>query len=183
MASLHPARIDTPRELVDQARKGDAQSFGQIYELWAENIYRFVYLKIKDENIAEDLTAEVFLKAWRGLKTFQPRDEVKFSTWLFSIARNTIIDYYRTTKQEISFESLPEMADLEGETDLYPEQTYLRATLNRLKPEYRQVLELRYIEDIPIARVAQIIKKKEGNVRTLTNRALSALREELSSQS
>ena len=85
---IPPARIETPRELIDQARKGDAKAFGTIYELWVDNIYRFVYLKTKDEDVAEDLTAEVFLKAWKGLKTYQPRAEVKFSTWLFAIARN-----------------------------------------------------------------------------------------------
>src|SRR4030042_6609587 len=147
MAVLHPARIDTPKELVERACKGDIKSFGRIYELWVDNIYRFTYLKTKDENVAEDLTADVFLRAWKGLKTLKLKSEVRFSTWLFAIARNAVIDYYRTTKQEISFESLPEMPDLEGEVDLYPEQTRLRQALDRIRPEYRQVLTLRYLED------------------------------------
>ncbi len=180
MVVLHSINITTPDEIVDQARRGDTKAFGQIYELWADSIYRFTYLKTKNESVAEDLTAETFLKAWKGLKTFKLKPEVKFSTWLFSIARNAVIDYYRTTKQEISFENLPEIADLEGETDLYSEQTELRDKLNQLRPEYRQVLELRYLEDIPIAKVAQMMKKKEGNIRTLTNRALAALKKELS---
>ena len=179
MVSLHPARIETPSELIQQSRKGDTKAFGKIYELWADNIYRFTYLKTKDTNVAEDITAEVFIKAWKGLKNFKLNQDVKFSTWLFAIARNTVIDYYRTTRQTISFENLPEIADLEGEPDLYPEQSKVRETLQQLKPEYRQVLELRYVEDISISKVAQIMKKKEGNVRTITNRALQKLREEL----
>ena len=177
---ISPARIETPGELIDQARKGDAKAFGTVYELWVDNVYRFVYLKTKDEDVAEDLTAEVFLKAWKGLRTYQPRAEVKFSTWLFAIARNAVIDYYRTTRQSLSFEDLPEIADL-NEVDLYPEQTNLRDALARIKPEYRQVLTLRYIEDVPISRSAQIMKKKEGNIRALTNRALAALKRELKS--
>jgi len=177
--TLPPARIETPGELVEKARRGDAKAFGKLYELWVDNIYRFVYLKTKYEDVAEDLTAEVFLKAWKGLKTYQPRSEVKFSTWLFAIARNAVIDYYRTTRQSLSLETLPEIVGLDG-VDLYPEQTQVREALRELKPEYRQVLELRYIEDVPIPRTAQIMKKKEGNIRALTSRALAALRKELS---
>ncbi|OGB75087.1 hypothetical protein A2810_01770 [candidate division Kazan bacterium RIFCSPHIGHO2_01_FULL_49_10] len=177
---IPPARIETPRELIDQARKGDAKAFGTIYELWVDNIYRFVYLKTKDEDVAEDLTAEVFLKAWKGLKTYQPRAEVKFSTWLFAIARNAVVDYYRTTRQSLSFENLPEIADL-NEVDLYPEQTNLKEALSRIKPEYQQVLTLRYLDDVPIPKTSQIMKKKEGNIRALTNRALAALKKELKS--
>jgi len=177
MLSLHLNRIETPPELVNQACKGNTKAFGKIYELWVDSIYRFTYLKTKNESVAEDITAEVFLKAWKGLKTFKLKRDIKFSTWLFAIARNTIIDYYRTTKQEISFENLPEIIDPEGNIDLYPEQTKLRLALTKLKPEYRQILELRYIEDIHISKVAQIVKKKEGNVRTLTNRALKKLKD------
>jgi len=178
--TLSPARIETPGELIEKARKGDAKAFGTIYELWVDNIYRFTYLKTKDEDVAEDLTAEVFLKAWKGLKTFQPRTEVKFSTWLFAIARNCIIDYYRTTRQSLSLEDLPEIADLES-VDLYSEQTQVQDALLKIKPEYRQVLTLRYVEDVSIPRSAQIMKKKEGNIRALTNRALAALKRELKS--
>ncbi|MBU1082971.1 RNA polymerase sigma factor [Patescibacteria group bacterium] len=180
MTFIHPARIETPDEMLDKARQGDTKSFGQIYELWAESIYRYTYLKTKNEFAAEDLTAETFLKAWKGLKTFKPKPEVKFSTWLFSIARNTVIDYYRTVKQEISFDNLPEIEDVEGGKELYGEQHELRDKLAHLRPEYREVLELRYVQDISISKVAQIMKKKEGNIRTLTNRALAALKKELS---
>lgn len=177
MIALHPGKIGTPHELIIRARKGDTKAFGKIYELWVNPIYRFVYLKTKEEDVAEDLTAEIFLKAWKGLKNFIPRKDVKFSTWLFSIARNSVIDYYRVTKQTLSLDDMPEMPELVESIDLHPEQTRLQDALSHLKPEYRKILELRYIQDIPISRVAQIIKKKEGNVRTLTNRALQRLRE------
>lgn len=177
MSTLHPGKIDTPLELIIRARKGDTKAFGKIYELWVNSLYRFVYLKTKNEDVAEDLTAEVFLKAWKGLKTFTPRKDVKFSTWLFSIARNSIIDYYRVTKQTLSLDSLPEIPELIENIDLYPEQTRLQDALIHLKPEYRIILELRYIQDIPISKIAQKLKKKEGNIRTLTNRALKKLKE------
>jgi len=181
MIALHPGKIDTPHELVIRARKGDTKAFGKIYELWVNPLYRFVYLKTKDEDVAEDLTAEVFLKAWKGLKNFVPRKDVKFSTWLFSIARNSVIDYYRVTKQTVSLDDLPEIPEITENINLYPEQTMVEEALNHLKPEYRVILELRYIQDIPISKIAQKLKKKEGNIRTLTNRALKKLKEILES--
>ena len=180
ISNSHPASTETPDHLVARAAKGDNRAFGAIYELWAEHIYRFVYLKTRDEDSADDITAEIFLKVWKGIKTFKPKADTKFSTWLFAIARNAVIDYYRTTKQTIPFENLPEIVDLEGGMDLYPEQKKLQETLEELRPEYKQVLVLRYVEDQPIAKVAQIMKKKEGNIRALTHRALAELKSRLS---
>ena len=180
ISNLHPASTETPDHLVIRATKGDNKAFGAIYELWAENIYRFVYLKTRDESVADDITAEVFLKVWKAIKTFKPKTDAKFSTWLFAIARNAVIDYYRTTRQTIPFDNLPELVDIEGETDLYPEQGRLQQALEELRPEYKQVLVLRYVEDQPIAKVAQIMKKKEGNIRALTHRALQELKSRLS---
>ena len=179
-STLQQARIVTPPELISKAKQGDNVAFGKIYELWAESIYRFVYLKTRDEGVAEDITADVFLKAWKAIKTFQAKKEVKFSTWLFAIARNSVIDYYRTTKQTVPFEILPEIEDIEGQQDLYPEQAILEDKLNLLKSEYKQVLVLRYVEDVPINKVAQIMKKKASNIRALTHRALTELRKHLS---
>ena len=180
VSNLHPASTETPDHLVIRAAKGDNNAFGAIYELWAEHIYRFVYLKTRDEDVADDITAEVFLKVWKAIKTFKLKADTKFSTWLFAIARNAVIDYYRTTRQTIPYDNLPEIVDLEGQTDLYPEQRKLQETLEELRPEYKQVLVLRYVEDQPISRVAQIMKKKEGNIRALTHRALQELKSRLS---
>lgn len=180
ITNLHPVEVQTPDHLVIRAVKGENSAFGAIYEIWAGHIYKFIYLKTRDEDVADDITADVFLKVWKGIKTFKPKSDTKFSTWLFAIARNSVIDYYRTTKQTIPFENLPEIVDIEGEVDLYPEQKVLQEALEDLRPEYKQVLVLRYVEDQSIAKVAQIMKKKEGNVRALTHRALTELKSRLS---
>ncbi|MEA1909950.1 MAG: RNA polymerase sigma factor [Patescibacteria group bacterium] len=179
-STLKQVKINTPDALIRKASRGDNVAFGEIYELWAQPIYRFVYLKTRDEGVAEDLTADVFLKAWKAVKTFQATKDAKFSTWLFAIARNSVIDYYRTTKQTVSFDELPEIFDVEGQQDLYPETTQLEDKLQSLKPEYKQVLILRYVEDVSINKVAQIMKKKASNIRALTHRALTELRKKLS---
>lgn len=165
--------------LIELAQRGDEQAFGEIYDIWAAKVYRFIYLKVKNAHTAEDLTSEVFLKAWEKLHQYKPQKDAKFSTWLYTVARNTIVDYYRANKNsEISFEDLPEIADLEGD-EPYREAGELESALTKLPAEYSKVLRLRFVEGYPIAKVAQLMRKKEENVRTITSRALKKLREVL----
>jgi RNA polymerase sigma-70 factor (ECF subfamily) len=182
---LKPDSASTPQsiegKLIDLASRGDEQAFGELYDIWAAKVYRFIYTKIKNAHVAEDLTSEVFLKAWEKLHQYKPQKDAKFSTWLYTVARNTIVDHYRANKSsEISFEDLPETADLEGE-EPYKEAGELEQALSKLPPEYEKVLRLRFVEDYPIAKIAQLMRKKEDNIRAITSRALKKLREVLES--
>lgn len=165
--------------LVSQAQRGDEQAFGELYEIWAAKVYRFVFSRVKSIPVAEDITADVFLRAWQKLHQYKPRVGISFSSWLYTIARNGVVDYYRLNQRsELSFEDLPEMADLEGE-ELYREKSEIEQALTNLPEEYEKVLRLRFVEQLPIARVAQIMKKKEDNIRALTSRALKKLKDQL----
>jgi len=165
--------------LIGQAQRGDEQAFGELYEIWAAKVYRFIFSKVKAVPVAEDITADVFLKAWQKLHQYKPRTSISFSSWLYAIARNGVIDYYRLNQRsELSFEDLPEMADLEGD-ELYRDQSEIETALTSLPEEYEKVLRLRFVEQLPIARVAQIMKKKEDNIRALTSRALKKLKDQL----
>ena len=166
-------------DLVLQAQKGDEQAFGKLYERWAEKVYRFVFIKVKSVPAAEDLTSEIFLKCCQKIHQFKPKEGAKFSSWAYAIARNVVIDYYRlSSRKEISLEDMPEMADLEGE-EAYQEAGELEAILDKMPADYAKVLRLRFAEEVSIARVAQMMKKKEANIRALTHRALKKLKEEL----
>ena len=168
--------------LIGRAQRGDEQAFGELYEIWAAKVYRFVFSKVKSVPIAEDITADMFLKAWQKLHQYKPRTGISFSSWLYAIARNGVVDYYRLNQRsEISFEDLPEMADLEGE-ELYREKSEIEQALKNLPEEYEKVLRLRFVEQLPIARVAQIMKKKEDNIRALTSRALKKLKDSFSTK-
>jgi len=165
-------------QLITKAQSGDEQAFGELYDIWAAKVYRFAFTKVKSVPVAEDITADVFLKAWQKLHQYKPRTGISFSSWLYAIARNAVIDYYRLNQRsELSFEDLPEMADLEG-TELYREVSEIEAALKNLPEEYEKVLRLRFVEQLPIARVAQIMKKKEDNIRALTSRALKKLKDQ-----
>lgn len=164
-------------DLIKQAQRGDEQAFGELYDIWASKVYRFIYFKIKDSATAEDLTSEVFLKVWERIHQYRPQGDIKFSAWLYSVARNTLIDHYRRQKgTEISFEDLPETADLEGE-EPYREASELEIALSSLPAEYEKVLRLRFVEEYPISKVAQIMRKKEDNIRAIASRGLKKLRE------
>ena len=174
-----PPKATIDLVLVEASQAGDDQAFGQLYDIWADKVYRFVYLKIRHKAVAEDITADVFLKAWQHIHQYRPRAGQPFSAWLYTIARNTLIDYYRSQKHvEVSFEDMPEIADLEG-PDLYQEASHLETLLTKLPSDYEKVLRLRFIEGLPIAKVAQIMKKKEDNIRALSSRALKKLAEDL----
>lgn len=165
-------------KLIHAAQAGDEQAFGELYDIWAAKVYRFVYIKVKEVPISEDIVSDVFLKAWQRLHQYKPQAASSFSSWLYAIARNAVIDYYRLNQRsELSFENLPEIADLEGE-DIYREVSEIERALSNLPAEYEKVLRLRFVEQLPIARVAQIMKKKEDNVRALTSRALKKLKEQ-----
>ncbi len=173
--NIRPAAIDLA--LVEASQAGDEQAFGELYDIWADKVYRFIYLKLRQPAVAEDLTADVFLKAWQYLHQYRPRPELPFSAWLYTIARNTLIDYYRSQKHtEVSFEDIPEIADLEG-SELYHETGRLENLLAQLPADYQKVLQLRFVEQLSIAKVAQIMKKKEDNIRALSSRALKKLAE------
>ncbi|RLC37721.1 hypothetical protein DRH29_01375 [candidate division Kazan bacterium] len=165
--------------LIKRSQSGDEQAFGELYDIWAGRVYRFVFFKVKNTATAEDLTSEIFLKAWQKIHQYKIRSGANFSSWLYTVARNSIIDHYRMNrKTEISFEDLPEIADLEGPEPFAEELTMERA-LRSLPDDYERVLRLRFVEDLPIAKVAQKMKKKESNVRAITHRALKKLKEEL----
>ncbi len=169
------------KELIILAQRGDESAFGEVYDIWASKVYRFTFVKVKDAATAEDLTSDIFLKAWQRLHQYQEQSGVTFGQWLYTVARNTVIDYYRTNKStEISFEDIAETASLEG-NEAVQEIGELEAALSKLPADYEKVIRLRFVEQLPIARVAQIMKKKEENIRAITSRALKKLKDVLSS--
>src|SRR3989344_6735535 len=96
-------------ELILQAKKGDAQAFGTLYDTYMPAIYRFVLFKVGTRSDAEDVTHQVFLKAWKSIKKYRDQGH-PFSSWLYRIAQNTIIDHYRSFRTYRDIDTLPEDA-------------------------------------------------------------------------
>jgi len=162
---------------------GNTKVFKRVYDLYVEKIYRFIFFKVSNEQEAEDLTSEVFLRAWQYIKDGK---EIKsLNAFLYSIARNKVIDLYRKrgkTKQ-ISLDNTSvcnikdEKLDQQENLDIKIQKQNMIKFLDQLKTEYKEILILRYVDDFSIAEIADILGKRKGNVRVLIYRALEALRE------
>lgn len=162
--------------------KRDTESYGQLYDLYIEKIYRFIYFKVHSKEEAEDLTSEVFLKAWQYMIEKSPGAIESVSGLLFSIARNTIIDSYRqkARRPTVSLEVIEEMASEKNEheqIDVVHEVEHLLATMKKLKQDYQEVLVLKYIEELKINEIAKVLGKSSINVRVLLHRAVRKLKD------
>ena len=171
------------RQLVLQAQDGDAEAFGRIYDGYVERIYRFVFFRVDDQQTAEDLTSQVFLKAWSNLDRFE-FTRTPYIAWLYTIAHNTVIDHYRTRKVTTALEdvqlSQPDDAEaVENQIDLTVEMQTIKAAMQSLTEDQQQVLHLRFIEGMSNTEIAQQLGKREGAIRALQMRGLQALAKQL----
>jgi RNA polymerase sigma-70 factor, ECF subfamily len=171
------------RQLVLKAQDGDAEAFGRIYDGYVERIYRFVFFRVDDQQTAEDITSQVFLKAWSNLDRFE-FTRTPYIAWLYTIAHNTVIDHYRTRKVTTALEdvqlSQPDDAEaVENQIDLTVEMKTIKAAMQSLTEDQQQVLHLRFIEGMSNTEIAQQLGKREGAVRALQMRGLQALAKQL----
>jgi RNA polymerase sigma-70 factor (ECF subfamily) len=171
--------IDGEEKLIKEAVRGVSSAFGPLYDHYQPMIYRFVLVKVGRREDAEDITHQVFVSAWQKIKGYEHRGH-PFSSWLYQIARNQVVDHYRATKHEISLEKLdPEQfvasLDLHLELSAKLEMEKVRVAIAALKPEYQDVIILRFIEDLPLKDVADAMDKTEGAVKLMQHRAIGEL--------
>jgi RNA polymerase sigma-70 factor (ECF subfamily) len=168
--------------LVKAAQAGDASAFGQLYERYRDPVFRYCLARTGAKHEAEDLVAEVFLRAMVALDRYQDRG-VPFVAFLFRVARNAAVDRSRRTRPDMSMDELthhPESAqNVEAQAVRSLEQAALVAAMSKLKTDYREVLLLRFVEGYGAADVGRMTGRSEGAVRTLQHRALERLRREL----
>lgn len=165
--------------LVWRAIGRDAEAFGRLYDMHVDRVYRHIYYRVGNEQDAEDMTQQVFLKAWQAIDRYK-KMSTPFIAWLMTISHNLVVDFYRTRKDKAYLEaevladgpaSNPEQAT---ETSL--EQQRLRKAILQLGSDEQQVIILRFIEGFEFVEIASVLKKKEGNVRVILHRALVKLR-------
>lgn len=164
--------------------KKDPEAFGKIYDLYARRIYRFVYFKVSSEEEAKDLTADVFLKAWSYLLDEKGGEVRHLSALLYSIARNRVIDHYRSRAQRETLPLAEEAAEILADARMDPKKVeaavdvaMLQKRLRSLKDEYREVLVMKHLDELETSEIARILGKTHGNVRVLLHRATEALRD------
>lgn len=173
--------LSAPAEWVwlQEAKLGDKEAFGRLYQLYLDRIYRFVFFRVSQQKeIAEDIVSDVFIKAWEKIGTFK---EGSFQAWLYMIARNRVIDYYRGVKHNVSLEdSIIEDKDDPQETVFQQlEVEQVKDALKHLTQEQQEVIVLKFIEDVSNSEIASILGKREDAIRALQSRAIKELRKVL----
>ncbi len=136
------------KQLAERAAQHDSQAFAKLYDLYGDKIYRYIYYKSGRTDEAEDLTAQVFLKAWEAIGSYQ-WEGYPFSTWLYRIAHNQIIDYYRTQRQVFPLDTA-RMQESAVDPLEAAERTFvakqIRAALSHLTRDQQRVIILRFLE-------------------------------------
>jgi RNA polymerase sigma-70 factor (ECF subfamily) len=164
--------------LVQLARGGDADAFARLYDACFERVYRYIYFRVSDDQTAEDLTSQVFLKAWEHLDRYKPGSS-PFLAWLYTIARNQVIDHYRTRKESVSLDdvvSLPANGRaVDEQVEMRFELKSMRDALKYLTEEQQEVLVLRFIADLTTEEIARMMGKQAGAIRALQMRGLHTL--------
>ena len=159
--------------------------FSQIYDQYIDKIYRFIFLKVNSQQIAEDLCSEAFLKGWQVFK--EDNQEIENpQAFLYKIARNLIIDHYRD-KAKVQFVSVDCVPindpgiDLNQESLDRSDMETVRTVLTELRPEYQEIIIWHYVDDLSTKEIAGITGKTEGAVRVMLHRALNVLRTRVNS--
>jgi len=164
-------------ELARRVSDGDSEAFQTLYETHLDMVYRYVYYKVGNGQLAEDLTQHIFMKAWEARVRYQWR-ELPFQHWLLRLARNTVIDHYRSTKPANAslLDPIGDGVDPEAELAQTEMIQTLQEAVRQLPDEQREVIVLRFIEQMPHADVALHLGKSAATVRVIQHRALQALR-------
>ncbi len=172
-------------QLVQRAVNGDQAAFTQLYDMHFDRIYRYIYVKVHSQAAAEDLTQDVFIKAYEAINSYKWRD-LPFTAWLFKIAHNRVIDHIRKISREKNV-SLEEADAISAGDPVYmTEQNYevfqLKNALEQLPAAQKEVATLRFISELSIAEVALTLGKSEGTVKALQFNAVASLRKLLYGQ-
>jgi RNA polymerase sigma factor (sigma-70 family) len=161
---------------------GKAELFGSLYEQYLPKVYQYVNYRVGDRTITEDLTSDIFHKALTSFKKYEP-GRASFSTWIFSIARNTLIDYYRRRSKEQEFRKeaepnlLASTTSFEEEVARAEEIHKLRECFSLLKSNEQELISLKFGSGMTNREISRVTGLSESNVGTIICRALRKLRD------
>jgi RNA polymerase sigma-70 factor, ECF subfamily len=175
--------------LVDRAKTGDAAAFADLYDRYVDQVFAYVYRRVGHRQLAEDLVGDVFLRAYRRLSSFEWQG-VDLGAWIITIARNRVHDHFKSARfrLERATEEVRDDPGSSGTTSDDPERVAvardlarsLGEALERLKPDHREVIELRFIHDMSVAETAAVLERSVGATKALQYRALRSLAGEVS---
>ena len=163
------------------------EKFSQIYDQYIGKIYKFVYFKVSSQEIAEDITSNVFLKGWEAFQNQGLKKEkiLNPGAFLYQIARNALTDHYRETAKtkviltDITLQIVDPGTSLEEKAILSSEFQEVKLAIQNLKQDYQDIIICHYIDDMKVSEIAKIMDKSEGTVRVMLHRGIKALKKEM----
>jgi RNA polymerase sigma-70 factor, ECF subfamily len=166
-------------DVIDRARAGDRAAFSELYDSYVDSVYRYLLYRVREPSDAEDLTSEVFTRAFANIHRYRWQGK-SFLAWLYTIARNAVTDRRRRERPTVDLDTAFGVAE-EGPTAhdraVHGEAVVaLRGAVKHLTVEQQEVLRLRFEHDLSSRQVAQMLGKNEGAIRALQFRALGRLR-------
>lgn len=170
--------MDEIKEHVQKAKSGDKDSFGAIYNYYYKQLYRYCQFNLRDAVLAQDIVQETFLRAWKGIGKFSFSDGGTMQAFLYRIARNLIIDHSRRKKTEKleDHEYIEAESQFEDDIDRNTDRGKLKQALVKLPEKDRQIVILRYFEEMSFQEISKVIKVREGALRVRIHRILEKLK-------
>ena len=172
-----------PKEIsyIKNCQQGKLEDFTPLYDLYVKKIYDFIYYKTYHRETAEDLVSLVFVKALENINSF---DFAKgsFSAWLYRIAQNTVIDHWRTKKNEANVEDIWDLAeneDLETDLDNRQQLEEVRKYLKKIKSKQREIVMLRLWQQLSYKEIAEISGLTEANCKMTYSRVMRTLKQDM----
>lgn len=162
-------------ELVKKCIDWDLVCFWKLYEKYVDKIYRFVYLKTTNTEVTEDIVSDVFMSALNKIDSFRLEENSSFGAWIYRIAHNKVIDYYKSSDKEVNFE---DTLDLWYQTDFWKDidnKEKLKdifSYINTLKKEHKEVLIYRFWEDLSYREISELTWLSEDNCKQIVSRSL-----------
>lgn len=167
-------------DIIKECQKGNLGRFTFLYDAYFKKIYDFIYYRTMHQETAEDLTSQTFLKALENIKKYEAK-KGSFSSWLYRIARNTVIDYYRTHKKEENIEDfwgLGEKDSIIEKLDIDQQLQKVKVYLQKFKPAQREIVMMRLWDNLSYQEISQITGLSLGSCKMTFSRVMLKFREE-----
>ncbi len=178
------------RATIEQAQEGDSQAMSSLYDEYYDRIARYGLRRVLDQHVAEDVTANVFIKVLQNLPRFRWRHQYSFNGWIYRIASNEVNQYFRKqaryeltppSDMDAVYERVGEHSHsgqlLERQLDQHRDFVILHNGIRKLKPRHQDVIHLFYFEELSHREIAEALGMREGSVRVTLHRATTALRQ------
>lgn len=167
--------------LIMACQNGNLEKFGELYDAYIRKIYDFIYYKTHHKETAEDLTSAVFTKAFEHIRNFDCT-KGSFSSWIYRIARNSVIDHYRVKKNDINIDDAWDLfgrGDMARDFDIAQKIEKVKKYIHNLNSDERDIVLLRVWQEMPYKEIAEIMGKSEASCKMSFSRTMKELRNKM----